>query len=52
MIRVWRSTLKRGESGDAGWCFTISSDGHIYASACGYETEAEARAAAESREKA
>ena len=51
MIRVWRDAPKRGES-DAGWCFSVSRNGHIIWSAVGFETEAEARAAAESREKA
>ena len=47
MITIYRDTPKKGET-DAEWCWYRSSDnGHIVAAGVGYETEQEARKAAE-----
>lgn len=47
MTRVWRDAPKRGES-DAGWCFSVSRNGHNVWIAVGYASEADARRDAES----
>lgn len=46
MIRVWRDEPKRGET-YAGWCYSLSRDGHITTISYGYASRNEAQQAAE-----
>jgi hypothetical protein len=48
-VTVYRDTPKRGET-DSKWCYYISSNGHIVKCDIGFETEADAMAAALIRE--